>query len=140
MRKLLRDQRGQAETTTWILAQPVFWLMVAILVAITMLGLRRASAVLATHNAGLAAGRVDAAAGEGAAEHVLSVWWGPSSGSGTVPVAVTESSQFRSVQAYLDTEWDTTAQSVIGSLSIRASTWQRKEDFYAGPPSEDGFE
>ena len=143
MGKLLRDERGQAETTTWILAQPVFWLMVAILVAVTMLGLRRASAVLATHNAGLAAGRVDAAAGEGAAEHVLSVWWGASSGSGggeTVPVAVTESSQFRSVQAYLDTEWDTTAQSVIGALSIRASTWQRKEDFYAGPPSEDGFE
>ena len=135
LRDLLHDDRGQGETVTWTLAQIPFWLLVAILVAVTMLGLRRASAVLATHSAGLAAGRVDAAAGESLAQHVLNVWWGE-----TAPVWVTESSQYRSVQAQLDAEWDTSAGRILGPLSTRSSTWQRKEAFYGGPPAEDGFE
>ena len=135
LRALLHDDRGQGETVTWTLAQIPLWLLVAILVAVSMLGLRRASAVLATHNAGLAAGRVDVAAGEYLAEHVLNVWWGE-----TTPVLVTESNQYRSVQAQLDAEWDTAAGRTLGPLSSRSSTWQRKEAFYAGPPAEDGFE
>jgi hypothetical protein len=133
--KIVRDDQGQAETVTWIVAQIPFWLLVAIVVAVTMLGLRRASAVLATHNAGLAAGRVDVAAGTSLAEHVLSVWWGE-----TAPVAVTENGLLRSVQAQLDTQWDTAAGRIIGPLSIRASSFQRKEEFFAGPPQDDGFE
>lgn len=135
LRPIARDDRGQGETVSFTLAQVPFWLLVAILVAVTMLGLRRASAVLAVHNAGLASGRVDAAAGESAAEHILEVWWGE-----TTPVTVSESEQYRSVYAQLDAEWDTAASDVLGSLSIQASSWGRKEDFYAGPPDEDGFE
>ena len=133
--KIAHDEQGQAETVTWILAQIPFWLLIAILVAVTMLGLRRASAVLATHNAGLAAARVDAEAGRSLAERVLSVWWGE-----TTTVAVTENGLLRSVQAQLDAQWDTVASRIIGSLSIRASSFQRKEEFFAGPPQEDGFE
>jgi hypothetical protein len=133
--ELLCDDRGQGETVTWTLAQIPFWLLVAILVAVTMLGLRRASAVLATHNAGLAAGRVDIAAGESLAGHLLGIWWGD-----TAPVWVSESRPYRSVHAQLDAEWDTAAGRILGPLSIRSSTWQRKEAFYGGPPPEDGFE
>ncbi len=134
-RELLCDDRGQGETVTWTLAQVPLWLLIAILVAVTMLGLRRASAVLATHNAGLAAGRVDIAAGESLAGHLLGIWWGD-----TAPLQVTESGLYRSVQARLDAEWDTAAGRILGPLSARSSTWQRKEAFYAGPPAEDGFE
>ncbi|MGD9100144.1 MAG: hypothetical protein PVF45_06655 [Anaerolineae bacterium] len=136
IRTVARDERGQGETVSWTLAQVPFWVLVAILVAVVMLGLRRASAVLAVHNAGLVSGRVDAAAGQSAAEHVLSVWWGDE----TAPVHISESSQYRSVQAQLEAQWDTAAGQVLGPLSIRASTWGRKELFYAGPPDEDGFE
>jgi hypothetical protein len=134
-RDLLHDDRGQGETVTWTLAQFPLWLLVAILVAVTTLGLRRASAVLVTHNAGLAAGRVDVAAGESLAEHLLGIWWGD-----TARVWVTESGPYRSVQAQLDAEWDTAAGRILGPLSIRSSTWQRKEAFYGGPPAEGGFE
>ncbi len=135
LHRLARDDRGQGETVSFTLSQLPFWLLVAIIVAVTMLGLRRASGVLAVHNAGLASGRVDAAAGESAAEHILDVWWGE-----TVPVIVGESTQYRSVYAVLDDEWDTAASDVLGSLSVKASSWGRKEDFYAGPPEDDGFE
>ena len=127
LHRLARDDRGQGETVSFTLSQVPFWLLVAIIVAVAMLGLRRVSAVLAVHNAGLASGRVDAAAGESAAQHILDVWWG-------------ESEQYRSVYAVLDDEWDTAAGDVLGPLSVKASSWGRKEDFYAGPPDEDGFE
>ncbi len=135
LRRIARDDRGQGETVSFTLSQVPFWLLVAIIVAVAMLGLRRASAVLAVHEAGLASGRADAAAGESAAEHILSVWWGE-----MTPVTVGESEQYRSVYVQLDAEWDTAAGDVLGPLSIQASSWGRKEDFYAGPPDEDGFE
>ncbi len=136
LQRLARDERGQGETVSFTLAQVPFWTLVAILIAVTMLGLRRASAVLAVHEAGLASGRGDAAAGASAAEHVLDVWWG----GDTTPVTLTENSQQRSVQVLLDSDWDTAASGVLGSLSIQASSWGRKEGFYAGPPEPGGFE
>ncbi len=132
---LFEDERGQSVSVEFIVSQPIIWLLVAVLIAVVMLGLRRYSAGLATHNAGLAAGREDVAAGQGAAEHILNVWWGE-----TAPVVVTEDGATRSVQVQLDAEWGTAAEGTLGLLSIQASSWQRKEGFYAGPPSEDGFE
>jgi len=141
LRRIARDERGQGETVSFTLAQLPFWILVAILVAVVMLGLRRASAVLAVHEAGLASGRSPStgsgqAAGEQAAEHILDVWWG----GDTTPVELTENEQQRSVQVLLDSDWDTAAGRVLGSLSIQASSWGRKEGFYAGPPTDDGFE
>ena len=138
LHRLARDDRGQGETVSFTLSQLPFWLLVAIIVAVAMLGLRRASAVLAVHNAGLASGREDAAAGESTAEHILGVWWGGETPATSVVVG--ESTQYRSVYAVLDDEWDTAASDVLGSLSVKASSWGRKEDFYAGPPEQDGFE
>ncbi len=136
LQRLARDERGQGETVSFTLAQLPFWILVAVLVAVTMLGLRRASAVLAVHEAGLASGRDGTAAGAQAAEHVLGVWWG----GDAAPVTLTENNQQRSVQVLLDSDWDTAAGGVLGSLSIQASSWGRKEGFYAGPPEPGGFE
>jgi hypothetical protein len=136
LQRLARDEHGQGETVSFTLAQIPFWVLVAILVAVTMLGLRRASAVLAVHEAGLASGRSDQAAGAQTAEHVLDVWWGGDAAT----VTLAENEQQRSVQVWLDDDWDTAAGRFIGSLSIEASSWGRKEGFYAGPPEPGGFE
>ncbi len=135
LKELAQDERGLSAVFSNMMGQPVSWGLVFILIVVAMLGLRRYSATLATHNAGLAAGRVDVAEGQGAAEHILNVWWGE-----TAPVVVTQDSATRSVQVQLDHEWGTAVEGAVGLLSIQSSSWQRNEGFYAGPPEPGGFE
>ena len=123
----------------WIVGQPMFWFLVLAVVLVGVVGIRRDGAVLAAHQAGLVGGR-DAAgveAGYGQAGRDLNAWWGVE-GSKVEKVARVESHPLRRSMRV----------AVRGSMNLLfgdradlgAGSFQRIEDFYPGPPTEEGWE
>ena len=131
---LLWDQRGVADTISFLFGLVPYWAMVVIVIFIALTGLRRSGAVLAVQDGGLVAGRASVdhvTRGEQAARGEMQTWWG---GYGPDNLAVNHYGDWRSVWVNTDTEWDTSARNLLGLLNIRAGSFQRREAFYAGPP------
>ena len=133
-RRLIRDQRGVADTISFLWALLPFWALVVIIIFVALVGLRRSAAVLSAQDGGLVAGRASAdhlAQGEQAARNEMQTWWG-----GDLPdsLAVHDYGGWRSVAVNTETEWDTPARNLLGLLNIRAGSFQRREAFYSGPP------
>ncbi len=122
-------------TVEWILGQFFFWLLVFAIVLTGIIGVRRAGAVLAAHNAALVAGRAALGPEQGTvqARSDLSAWWGTAAGQAPQVVVVEPEPERRSlrvrIQGAMRAFWGRVAP-------LGAGSYQRWEDFYPGPPDE----
>lgn len=119
--------------TDWILGQALFWLLVVAILIAGMVGLRRAGAVLAAHQAGLVGAR--AALGppqaDSQARSDLRVWWGITPQQAQPAVQVSPEPGCRSLRVVVQGWMDT----LLGrSAALGAGSFQRWESFYPGPP------
>jgi hypothetical protein len=119
----------------WILAQPLFWILVVVIIITGMVGIRRAGAVLTAHQAGLVGGRAALGPGQGYAQagSDLSTWWGIAPGNAGSVVEIVEDPARRSIIVRLRGAMAT----LFGQgADLGAASFQRWEDFYPGPPGE----
>jgi hypothetical protein len=118
----------------WILGQVLFWILVVAVVLTGVVGIRRAGAVLAAHQAGLVGGRAALGTDQGLAQagSDLSAWWGLGAGQGAQAVEVVIDTDRRSVGVQVR-GWMATL--LGGRADLGAGSFQRLEDFYPGPPS-----
>lgn len=123
----------------WILGQVLFWILVVAIVVTGLVGIRRAGAVLTAHQAGLVSGRSAFGVSQGItqAESDLATWWGLDPGDAHRVVAVQEDPPRRSVWVVLEGAME----ALFGrSADLGAGSFQRREDFYSGPPEREGWE
>lgn len=119
----------------WILGQPLFWVVVIATLLVSVLGIQRAGAVLATHQAALVAGRAALGPEQGyaQAENDLNAWWGVAPEQAHQVVEVAVEPQRRSVRVVIRGA----VRAFFGrSAPLGAGSFQRLEDFYPGPPDE----
>jgi len=121
----------------WILGQTLFWLLVVSVIVTGLVGIRRAGAVLAAHQAGLVGGRDVEGPGRGVAQagSDLAAWWGVGPGGAGDLVAVEVDAERRSIGVQVRGAMRT----LLGErAALGAGSFQRLEAFYPGPPA--GFE
>ena len=123
----------------WILGQALFWLMVVLIIAVGLVGIRRSGAQLAAHRAGLVAGR--SAGGEEAglrqAGRDLSTWWGIEPGEASRVTRLESDPLRRSIRVVIAG----VSRTLLGyEADLGAGSFQRVEAFYPGPPEEEGWE
>lgn len=118
---------------TWIVGQPFIWLLTVAIILVSLTGIRRAGAVLTTHQAGLVGGRSAYGPGMGyrQAGSDLSAWWGVDPAQVGQVATVAQDRERRSLAVALR-GW---MPAVLGLRSdLGAGSFQRWEDFYPGPP------
>lgn len=123
----------------WILGQVLFWILVVAIIITGVIGIRRSGAVLAAHQAGLVGGRSAAGPSRGLnqAGTDLYTWWGIEPAEADRAVVIEADADRRSVWVVVRG----VMQTLFGeSAGLGASSLQRREGFYTGPPSEDGWE
>jgi hypothetical protein len=123
----------------WILGQALFWLMVVLIIAVGLVGVRRSGAQLAAHQAGLVAGR--SAGGEAAglrqAGRDLSAWWGIDARDAGRVTQIESDPLRRSIRVIVEG----VSRTLLGhEATLGAGSFQRVEGFYPGPPEEEGWE
>lgn len=119
----------------WILGQPLFWILVVAVVLVSALGVQRAGAVLATHQAALVAGRAALGPEQGYAQagRDLNAWWGVGPEEAGQAVEVIPEPGRRSVRVVVRGA----VRALFGRTApLGAGSFQRLEDFYPGPPDE----
>ena len=123
----------------WMLGQVLFWIMIVAIIMTGLVGIRRSGAVLAAHQAALVAGRdvYGAEAGMSQAGLDLSTWWGISPGDAHKVVSLESDPLRRSVRVVIEGVMPTL---LGGEATLGSGSFQRVEDFYAGPPEKDGWE
>jgi hypothetical protein len=121
----------------WILGQALFWLLVVAIVIAGVVGMRRSGAVLAAHQAGLVGGRATQGPEVGLAQagSDLAIWWGIDPADAGRVAEVVEVPELRSVRVVVRGVMQTLFG---GSAGLGAGSFQRREEFYPGPP--DAFE
>ena len=119
----------------WILGQVLFWLLVAAIIITALVGIRRAGAVLAAHQAGLVGGRSVRGPGQGLiqAGSDLYGWWGASPADAARYVEVESFPERRSLVVRVRGAMQTLFG---GTADLGAGSFQRWEDLYLGPPDE----
>ncbi|HEC34913.1 MAG TPA: hypothetical protein ENI39_00070 [Anaerolineae bacterium] len=119
----------------WILGQALFWLLVVAVVIAGVVGIRRAGAVLAAHQAALVGGRAARGPEQGLSQagSDLSAWWGAQPQEMHRAVEVVVEPARRSVRVVIRG----VTRALFGrSAPLGAGSYQRWEDFYPGPPDE----
>ena len=119
----------------WILGQVLFWLLVTAIVISGVVGVRRAGAVLAAHQAGLVGGRSVLGPSQGLVQagSDLSAWWGLEQASASAGVELELLPEKRSLAVWVRGGMTTL---LGGSADLGAGSFQRVEGFYPGPPDE----
>jgi hypothetical protein len=119
----------------WILGQALFWVLVVAIVLAGVVGVRRAGAVLAAHQAGLVGGRAALGVEQGTAQagSDLATWWGIEAGEAHDVVEVTGYPERRSLRVVVRGVMGTL---LGGSADLGAGSYQRQERFWPGPPDE----
>jgi len=119
----------------WILGQVLFWLLVVAIVVAGVVGVRRAGAVLAAHQAALVGGRAALGPEQGYAQagRDLYTWWGLGPSDADRAVEVVPEPGRRSVRVVVRGAMRTLFG---GKAALGAGSFQRWEDFYPGPPDE----
>jgi len=123
------------KTVGWILGQFLFWVLVFAIILTGVISVRRAGAVLAAHNAALVAARAGLGAEQGYAQagSDLSAWWGVDPGLASRVVTVEPEQARRSVRVRIEGA----VRALFGRAApLGAGSFQRREDFYPGPPDE----
>jgi hypothetical protein len=123
----------------WILGQALFWLLVVAIVIAGVVGIRRSGAVLAAQQAGLVGGRAARGPEQGLAQagNDLSAWWGIDPARAGEVVEIEADPARRSLTVRVR-GW---MRVLFGQRAdLGAGSFQRLEDFYPGPPEEDGWE
>jgi hypothetical protein len=121
----------------WTLGQALFWLLVVAIIFTGVISIRRSGAVLAAHQGALVAGRDTAQEGMAQAGQHLGAWWGVDRADTYQVVEVMERPEQRSVLVIVRG----VMEALFGDEAVLgAGSFQRREDFYAGPPTEDGWE
>ena len=123
----------------WMLGQVLFWIMIVAIIMAGLVGIRRAGAVLAAHQAALVAGRdtLGAGAGLGQAGVDLNTWWGIVPSDVSKVVSLETDPLRRSIRVVIEGVMPTLFG---GEATLGAGSFQRVEEFYPGPPEEDGWE
>jgi hypothetical protein len=123
----------------WMLGQVLFWIMIVAIILAGVMGIRRAGTVLAAHQAALVAGRdvYGAEAGLSQAGLDLNVWWGIAPGDASKVVSLETDPLRRSIRVVIEGVMPTLFG---GEATLGAGSFQRVEEFYPGPPEEDGWE
>jgi len=121
--------------TDWILGQALLWVLVVAIVLTGVIGIRRAGAVLAAHQAALVGGRSARGPQWGLpqAGSDLAVWWGVDAAKAQQAAEVVEDPQRRSLQVVVR---GTMRTLFGGRAALGAGSFQRREDFYPGPPDD----
>lgn len=119
----------------WILGQTLFWLLVVAIVITGVVGVRRSGAILTAHQAALVGGRSALGPEQGyvQAGSDLAAWWGIDPTRASQAAEVMEDPDRRSVRVTVR-GWMHTLFG--GQASLGAGSFQRLEQFYAGPPDE----
>jgi hypothetical protein len=123
----------------WMLGQVFFWIMIVAIILSGLVGIRRSGAVLVAHQAALVAGR-DAGgkeAGLAQAGLDLNAWWGIKPADAARVVALEQDPLRRSIRVVIDGVMPTL---LGGKATLGSGSFQRVEEFYPGPPTEDGWE
>lgn len=120
----------------WIVGQTFFWVLVMAIVITGVIGVRRAGAVLTAHQAGLVGGRSSAGTEQALvqASSDLSTWWG------SAPATSVEVVQDAGRKSILIRVRGGMAALFGQTADLGAGSFQRIEDFYPAPPSDDGWE
>lgn len=123
----------------WMLGQVFFWIMIVAIIMSGLVGIRRAGAVLAAHQAALVAGRdvYGKEAGMAQAGLDLNTWWGISPSSAHKVVSLEPDPLRRSIRVVVEGVMPTIFG---GKATLGGSSFQREEGFYPGPPEKDGWE
>jgi hypothetical protein len=123
----------------WMLGQVLFWIMIVAIIVTGLVGIRRAGAVLAAHQAALVAGRdvYGTEAGMAQAGRDLNAWWGIEPKDASRVVSLEPDPLRRSIRVVIEGVMPT----LFGNeATLGAGSFQRWEDFYPGPPEKDGWE
>jgi len=120
----------------WILGQILFWVLVVAIILTGVAGIRRSGAVLTVHQAGLVGGRTTLGVEEQGRQQAgsdLATWWGIDPQQAHLVVEVEEDAARRSVWVRVRGR----LQTLFGnSADLGADSFQRREEFYPGPPAE----
>jgi hypothetical protein len=121
--------------TDWILGQALFWVMVVAIVITAVVGIRRAGGMLTVHQAGLVGGRSRAGLEWGLVQagSDLNTWWGIEPHRAGEMVVVEADPERRSLVVRVRGGMRTLFG---GQADLGAGSFQRREDFYAGPPAQ----
>ncbi|MBN1955667.1 MAG: hypothetical protein JW900_11535 [Anaerolineae bacterium] len=117
----------------WMLGQVLFWLLVVAIAITGVVGIRRDGAVLAAHQAGLVGGRSSLGPEWGLVQagSDLSAWWGIDPAQVGQAVEIVPDPDRRSVAVRVQ-GWARTLFG--GQADLGAGSFQRREEFYPGPP------
>ena len=119
----------------WLLGQVLFWILVVAIVVAGVVGIRRSGAVLAAHQAGIVGGRAARGLERGLVQagDDLSAWWGADPWKAGRAVKLMEDPARRSVLVRVRGALGTLFG---GSADLGAGSFQRREEFYPGPPAD----
>lgn len=134
---LWRDERGQAETTAWLVTVMPYWFLVTLIIVICLVGYRQAGAASIAHLAARRAGTGTLAAGQQVIAARGAVWGVPE--STLASDRIQHDTNRRSVRARVHYAWEsgTFIGRVIDAVfHIDVYDLERREGFYAGPPAD----
>jgi hypothetical protein len=131
LRRLVRDDRGETETVSWLITQIPFWFLVTLVIVVSLVGVKQAATASLAHLTARRAGTATLAAGQSVAVEHGAVWRIPGEAA-----QVQADPGRRSVVVDWAYTWEgrTLAARFLAPFDIEVRERERAEGFYAGPP------
>ena len=132
LRLLLQDQRGEADTTGWLMLQVPLWFLIAFIFVVVVVGVKQIGTTAQAHAAARTASTATLAAGQSSALLHGQTWGVPGAAAQLQSVPDQRSVAVR--WAYTWHTGVTLVDRIVGGFRVDVSDMERREGFYAGPP------
>ena len=130
--RLCRDQRGEADTVSWIVVQVPLWFLLALVFVVAMVGIKKNGTASQAQLAVRTAGAATLAAGQAHAQTHGDTWGAPGDAA-----HVTGAPAQRAVYIRWAYTWQSGVDLITrltGPFRVEVQQLERREGFYAGPP------